>query len=132
VNSESFEIGVAVLEGCLCMTVNYQTVKIDVWVMKEYGCRDSWCKLFTLAESCFTLRLLDYSSDGSMVLLQVDHEKLFWYDLKSEQVSCVEGIPNFDQAMLCVEVLYPLIFYNQIQMIQLGKFTYSNFMLLSQ
>jgi len=112
VNSESFEIGVAVLEGFLCMTVNYQTVKIDVWVMKEYGCRDSWCKLFTLAESCFTLplkalRLLAYSGNGSMVLLQVDHEKLFWYDLKSEQVSCVQGIPNFDQAMICVGSLVP-------------------------
>ncbi|RHN79904.1 putative F-box domain-containing protein [Medicago truncatula] len=112
VNSESFEIGVAVLEGCLCMIVNYQTVKIDVWVMKEYGCRDSWCELFTLAESCFILPLktlwpLAYSSDGSMVLLEVDCEKLFWYDLKSEQVSCVEGIPNFDQAMICVGSLVP-------------------------
>jgi F-box interacting protein len=107
VNSQSFKIDVEVLGGCLCMIVNYHTPKIDVWVMKEYGCRDSWCKLFTVAESCFTLPLeslrpLDYSSDGSMVLLQVDHEKLFWYDLKSEQVSCVQGIPNLDQAMICV------------------------------
>jgi hypothetical protein len=40
VNSESFKIDVAVLGGCLCLVVNYQTSKIDVWVMKEYGCRD--------------------------------------------------------------------------------------------
>jgi len=107
VNSESFEIDVAVLEGCLCMIVNYQTGKIDVWVMKEYGCRDSWCKLFTLVESCFTsplrgLRPLGYSSDGSMVLLEVNREKLFWYNLKSECVSYVEGIPNLDHAIICV------------------------------
>ncbi|KEH42367.1 putative F-box domain-containing protein [Medicago truncatula] len=107
VNSESFQIGISVLEGCLCMIVNYQTAKIDVWVMKEYGCRDSWCKLFTLAESCFSLplralRILGYSSDRSMVLLQVDREKLFWYDLKSECVSYVEGIPRVDHAIICV------------------------------
>jgi F-box interacting protein len=112
VNSESFEIDVEVLGGCLCMIVNYHTTKIDVWEMKEYGCRDSWCKLFTLTESCFTLplkslRLVGYSSDGSMVLLEVDCEKLFWYDRKSERVSYVEEIPSLNDAMICVGSLVP-------------------------
>jgi F-box interacting protein len=116
-NNESSTIAVAVLGECLCMTVNYQTTKIDVWVMKEYGSRDSWCKLFTLDKSLFTLkslRPLCYSRDGSkvlldgtQVLLEVNHRKLFWYDLKSEQVSYVEGIPNLDEAMICVESLVP-------------------------
>jgi len=112
VNSKSFEIDAEVLGGCLCMIVNYHTTKIDVWVMKEYGCRDSWCKLFTLVDSCFTfplkcLRLVGYSSDGSMVLLEVDREKLFWYDRKSEHVSYVEGIPNLNDTMICVGSLVP-------------------------
>jgi hypothetical protein len=118
-NNESFNINVAALGGCLCMTVNYETTKIDVWVMKEYGSRDSWCKLFTLVKSCFTSHLkssspLCYSSDGSkvllegiQVLLEVHHKKLFWYDLKSEQVSYVEGIPDFDGAEICVGSLVP-------------------------
>jgi len=112
------EIDVAVLGGCLCMTVNYEATKIDVWVMKEYGSRDSWCKLFTLVKSWLTLRLkssspLCYSSDGSKVLmegievlLEVHHNKLFWYDLKTEQVS-YEGIPDFDGARICVGSLVP-------------------------
>jgi len=98
--------------------VNYEATKIDVWVMKEYGSRDSWCKLFTLVKSWLTLRLkssspLCYSSDGSKVLmegievlLEVHHNKLFWYDLKTEQVS-YEGIPDFDGARICVGSLVP-------------------------
>ncbi|XP_013463137.2 F-box protein CPR1 [Medicago truncatula] len=111
-NNQSFDLEVAVLGGCLSMIVNYQTTKIDVWVMKEYGSRDSWCKIFTLVKSRFTLRLkslrpLGYSSDGSKVLLEIDCKKLVWYDLKSEQVIYVEGIPNLDEAMICVESLVP-------------------------
>jgi len=117
--NESFDIDVAVLGGCLCMTVSFETSKIDVWVMKEYGCKDSWCKLFTLVKSCFSLPLkssrpLGYSSDGSKVLLEgihvldeVSHSKLFWYDLKSEQVGYVEGIPDLNGAMICNGSLVP-------------------------
>jgi len=106
-SNESFRFSVAVLGGFLCLTVNYETTKVDVWVMKEYGSRDSWCKLFTLVKSCLDLPLdflrpLGYSSDGCKVLLEIDCKKLFWYDLKSEQVSYVEGISNLDEAMICV------------------------------
>ncbi|KEH37096.1 F-box protein CPR1 [Medicago truncatula] len=105
--NRSFEINVADLGGCLCLIVNYQTTKIDVWVMKEYGCKDSWCKLFTLMGSCFVLPVislipLGYSSDGKKLLFEVNHKKLVWYDLKSEEVNYIEGIPNFDEAMICV------------------------------
>ena len=118
ISNESFETSVAALGGCLCAIVNYQTTKIDVWLMKEYGCRDSWCKLFTLVKSCFNLPLdfvrpLCYSSDGGMVLLEINQclDKnlmvLFWYDIKSEQVSYVEGIPNLSEAMVYVGSLVP-------------------------
>ncbi|RHN72379.1 putative F-box associated domain, type 1 [Medicago truncatula] len=45
VNSDGngIELSIAVLGGCLCMIVNYRTTKTDVWVMKQYGSRDSWC-----------------------------------------------------------------------------------------
>ena len=110
--SESFEIDVAVLGGCLSMIVNYQTTQIDVWVMKEYGLKDSWCKLFTLVGLFFptplkSLRPLGYSSDGKKVLLEIDRKKLFWYDLKSENVTSVPGIPNMNEAMICVGSLVP-------------------------
>jgi len=115
VNSNSFDICVAVLGGCLCMTVDYKDTKIDVWVMKEYGCRDSWCKLFTVVKSSFdlplqSLRLLGYSSDGKKVLLRVDVENLFWYDLERKQVSYFQEILNLEDTMICVGSLVPPYF----------------------
>jgi len=92
----------------------YPTNNVDVWVMKEYGFRDSWCKLFTLEESCFnkslkSMKPLGYSSNRSKVLFEVNHEKLFWYDLESEKVTCVQGIPNFHEAIIYVGNLVPPI-----------------------
>ncbi|AES64645.1 putative F-box domain, galactose oxidase/kelch, beta-propeller, F-box associated interaction [Medicago truncatula] len=115
VNSKSFKIRVAALGGCLCMIVDYKDTKIDVWVMKEYGCRESWCKLFTVVKSSFdlplqSLRLLGYSSDRKKVLLRVDVENLFWYDLESKQVSYVQEILNLDDTMICVGSLVPPYF----------------------
>ncbi|XP_024631511.1 F-box protein CPR1 isoform X2 [Medicago truncatula] len=111
-SNKSFEIDVDVLGGCLCMTLNYETTEIDVWVMKQYGYRDSWCKLFTMVKSCFhlplkSLRPLGYLSDGKKVLLRVDFEKLFLYDFRSAQVSYVEGIPDFHDVMFSVGSLVP-------------------------
>jgi len=127
---DKYQIDVSLFGECLCMIVNHvsvnhvgvngQTTKVEVWVMKKYGFRDSWCKLFMLDELCFnksliSLKPLCYSSDRSKVLLEVlswvdlnrDYKKLFWYDLKSEEVTCVPGIPNFNEAMTYVGTLLP-------------------------
>jgi len=118
---------VSVLGKCLCMTVSCNgTNTFDVWVMKEYGYRDSWCKLFTfVGEWCFNSPLMSlmplcYSSDRSKVLLEVEFrgdfmsdpkkklkKKLFWYNLKSYKVTYVTGIPNFNEAMIYVGSLLP-------------------------
>lgn len=114
IGSLSFEIDVALLGGCLCMVVNYQNSVVDVWVMKEYGSKDSWCKLFTLVQSremrsLKSLRPLGYSSDGDKVLLEHDRRRLCWYNLRSKQVSYVRipGMPNLNEGMICVGSLVP-------------------------
>ncbi|KAK7303379.1 hypothetical protein RJT34_14283 [Clitoria ternatea] len=110
----SFEIDVALLGGCLCMVVNFQNVKIDVWVMKEYDFGDSWCKVFTLVVSremktLKCVRPLGYSNDGSMVLLEHERKKFCWYNLKSKQVTHVRipGVPNLNEGMVCLGTLVP-------------------------
>ncbi|KAE8698077.1 hypothetical protein F3Y22_tig00110602pilonHSYRG00089 [Hibiscus syriacus] len=37
-----------VLDGCLCVLCNYGRLYAVVWVMKEYGKRESWTKLITI------------------------------------------------------------------------------------
>ncbi|GFP95063.1 F-box/kelch-repeat protein at3g06240 [Phtheirospermum japonicum] len=39
-------INVGVLRGCLCICYIYEDVLFDVWVMREYGVRESWAKEF--------------------------------------------------------------------------------------
>ncbi|TKY72232.1 F-box protein CPR30 [Spatholobus suberectus] len=114
VEGGGFEIDVALLGGCLCMTVNFQNARTDVWVMGVYGLRDSWCKLFTLVESremrsLKCVRPLGYSRDGNKVLLEHDRRKLCWYDLGNKQVTLVRipGLPNLNEAMICSGTLVP-------------------------
>lgn len=111
IGRERINICIAVLGGCLSLGVTYfktSTTVIDVWVMKEYGSRDSWCKLFTLMQpegECFScFRPLGRSSDGK-ILLETYSRKLCWYDPKTKQVSYVTGIPDYDEAMVCTETL---------------------------
>lgn len=37
-----------VLKGCLCLNYDYKRTDFVVWVMKEYGVRESWVKLVTV------------------------------------------------------------------------------------
>ncbi|KAJ6952290.1 hypothetical protein NC653_041437 [Populus alba x Populus x berolinensis] len=43
-----YERVLGVLQGWLCVMCNYQGVRADVWVLKEFGVRDSWTKLFSI------------------------------------------------------------------------------------
>ncbi|KAE9455292.1 hypothetical protein C3L33_12789, partial [Rhododendron williamsianum] len=57
-----FDLGV--LGGCLCGVYNSWESHSDVWVMKEYGVKESWIKLLVIpnvqGEFCFRyIRVLD-------------------------------------------------------------------------
>ncbi|KAJ6725375.1 hypothetical protein OIU79_003701 [Salix purpurea] len=43
-----YERVLGVLQGWLCVMCNYPGVLAEVWVMKEFGVRDSWTKLFSI------------------------------------------------------------------------------------
>ncbi|KAK7262102.1 hypothetical protein RJT34_29662 [Clitoria ternatea] len=112
----SLEMDVAKLGECLCVVENNGNSRFDVWVMKEYGLQESWCKVFTVTQghgmrAMECVKPLCYSGDGDRVLFEEDRGKLCWYDLKSEQASYVKtpgGIPNTSVgSMLCVGSLVP-------------------------
>ncbi|XP_059653866.1 F-box protein CPR1-like [Cornus florida] len=108
-------MNVDALGGCLCVVCNYYGDQTDIWVMKEYGVRESWTKLFSVTQSImispfFYLMPLAYSKSGGEVLLQKDNASLFWYDLRKEKVSNIRihGLKYFVEAYICVESLVPL------------------------
>lgn len=110
-----FEMDVGVLEGSLCMVCNYCNAHVDVWVMKEYGVKESWSKLFKLSQSNITgsfgrLVPLAYSKSGDKVLFQLENEKFFWYDMRrgrAKRVRIQGGSKSYGME-ICVGSLIPL------------------------
>ncbi|XP_011043922.1 PREDICTED: F-box protein CPR30-like isoform X2 [Populus euphratica] len=108
----NFQVDVGVVEGNLCVMCNYEHVCVDVWVMKEYGVKESWCKMFSVQgikwiSAFMFLRPLVYSKDGGKVLLEVNGEKLLWYDWKNKhaKVVRVRGGPSSFGSEMYVESL---------------------------
>ncbi|OMO85440.1 hypothetical protein COLO4_21619 [Corchorus olitorius] len=76
-----------VLDGCLCVLCNYVGLYIDVWVMREYGKRESWTKLITIPYlsgpgfELFSSRRPLYVSGSDEILLHIG-VKLILYNPK--------------------------------------------------
>ncbi|CAL1352151.1 unnamed protein product [Linum trigynum] len=111
----SYQVDVGVLEGNLCVMCNYEHVCVDLWVMKEYGVKESWSRLFSVQKIRNTtafgfLRPLIYAKDGNELLLEVNDEKLFWYDSKTgkaRSVRILDGPRSFG-ALMYVGSLIPV------------------------
>ncbi|XP_026416272.1 F-box/kelch-repeat protein At3g06240-like [Papaver somniferum] len=43
-----FAIDVAVLGGCLCLVFRVFRVRVDIWMMQDYGVGESWTKSFSI------------------------------------------------------------------------------------
>ncbi|KAJ0082324.1 hypothetical protein Patl1_09779 [Pistacia atlantica] len=82
--NKNFQLDVGVLEGSLCVVCYRDQVYADVWMMKEYG--------------------------GDKVLVEVNGEKLLWYDLEKKRLRSVriKGGPDSFGAEMCVGSLVPL------------------------
>lgn len=106
------ELGV--LDGCLCLTFgNHRESNLDVWVMKEYGNKDSWSRLFSIS----TWRLsgmispIAYrrGSKKEVLLMMFYPMRLFWYDISRDTIHIVDfnkfrALPH-PRAWICIESL---------------------------
>ncbi|OVA01221.1 F-box domain [Macleaya cordata] len=80
-------LNVGVLGGCLCVLCHlYKVIFVDVWVMKDYGVRESWTKLFTIVQEMvtrpFVFLSLVQTFDNGEILLQKSDNALLLYDMK--------------------------------------------------
>ncbi|CAI0436192.1 unnamed protein product [Linum tenue] len=94
---EPFNMVIGELGKCLCLFANYKDKFVDVWMMKEYGVKESWSLLFKVPHPglCYNdeIKPLGFSVTGQEVLLQMDGKKLVWYDLKDpKKVAAAEKI----------------------------------------
>ncbi|KAK8506330.1 hypothetical protein V6N13_016450 [Hibiscus sabdariffa] len=115
-SDQGFHMNVRSMGGSLCLISNYWKVHVvDIWVMKEYGVKESWIKLVSVDQSKFTSPFefvlpLAFSQNGDRVLWNIDDNKFVWYDLRSKRVKKVrvEGVPSSFESEMLVESLVPL------------------------
>lgn len=97
----NFLLDVGVLEGNLCAVCNYNQDCVDVWIMREYGVKESWTKLLSIQttksiSSIQVLRPLAYSKEHDKILLEVNSGRLVWYDIGAKRIRRVKlsGAPD--------------------------------------
>ncbi|KAL3645395.1 hypothetical protein CASFOL_010575 [Castilleja foliolosa] len=85
---------IGVLGGCLCVTDDSD--HFDVWVMKEFGCRESWTKLFSIdMESIMgmyiqsPLRPLQILGDGKILMIR-EYNVLVKFDPETKDFRFLE------------------------------------------
>ncbi|GLU20566.1 hypothetical protein SLE2022_367570 [Rubroshorea leprosula] len=112
---QNFLLDVGVLDGCLCMICNYNQVNVEILVMKRYGLKESWTSLLSIQKATPTnlvkfLRPLAYSRDRMKVLLEMDSQKLVWYDLQRKKTRTVkiDGAPDSFSAGIFIGSLISL------------------------
>uniref|UniRef100_A0A803LLA9 F-box domain-containing protein n=1 Tax=Chenopodium quinoa TaxID=63459 RepID=A0A803LLA9_CHEQI len=125
----AFDIGTekiqGVIDGCLMVRVAYRRVRTDVWIMKEYGVKESWTKLFTVPQrECLgvyhSLKPIVYlNKNGSEeVLFEKNFETLVWFDLKRRRSKTVNtrGLPDsidtLEQLSSQMATLPTILLYN--------------------
>lgn len=80
------------VHGCLCLLCyHYAKYSNELWVMKDYGIKESWTKIFTQTSmECMYMRPIDHSKSKSAMVLEVNKNKLAWYNFEEEEEPITE------------------------------------------
>ena len=101
---------VGVLDGCLCLlSENSPSKAVDVWVMKEYGVKDSWVKLVSIpnrhAYRPLQVCPLAYGKGSqSELLVRADSRStFFWFNIRDKTWRGTEILvaPAYPAACTC-------------------------------
>ncbi|XP_050232900.1 F-box protein CPR1-like [Mercurialis annua] len=82
----------AAVGGCLSMCMDARRDSLlEIWVMKEYGMRDSWIRIVSVDKANFSrytpsrVKLIGCSKTGDKLLFDVEGYELWEYDLQKEE-----------------------------------------------
>ncbi|XP_057479171.1 F-box protein CPR1-like [Actinidia eriantha] len=116
-SNTNFYMSVEGFGGCLSVLCRYYLAGVDIWVMKEYGVKESWTKIISMAQptqpgvirSFHYVRPIAYSKSGEQVLLEQD-TWLFWYDFRTKmrQSVRIRDIKDLLQVDICMGSLVSL------------------------
>ncbi|CAN0909385.1 F-box protein CPR1 [Linum grandiflorum] len=114
VSADKVELNLAVVDSCFCVSVlNKNAGEIAIWLMKEYGRRESWSKIYTVIRRQDSVpgSVIPLGSNGGRILLMFDRCRFVWCDpvknLVVEAVRANIGDETYE-AVYCVESLVML------------------------
>lgn len=101
-----------VFDGCLCLLTGnlHRRGEYDLWVMKEYGVKESWVKLvhISLADILLGTQIspLVYAkgSRSELLILRKDsRSEIFWYNIRDKtcRLADIHGVPPYTMACIC-------------------------------
>ncbi|KAM7277941.1 hypothetical protein ACFE04_005075 [Oxalis oulophora] len=98
----------SLLNGCLCL---YPEGAKSVWVMKEYGVKESWTKIISFGanDAKGFMCPVAYSFKGDKVLVQSTWQGLYWYDLTNKCTEDVKMDFSLPQMSMCVVTVDTLV-----------------------
>ncbi|KAL2533090.1 F-box protein CPR30 [Abeliophyllum distichum] len=83
-------------QGCLSLFCHYHEAGGELWVMKDYGVKESWTKVYTNNKTSIRyMRAIDHS------ILEVNKKRLKWYN--SLQENCLKKIKICSATKGCLE-----------------------------
>ncbi|XP_065861956.1 F-box protein CPR1-like [Euphorbia lathyris] len=80
----------------LSICANYGIPKgFEIWVMKEYGVKESWTKLISVTPNLLSFNFkgmttLPFSKNGDELLMGIQGRNLVWYNLKEKTLKLME------------------------------------------
>ncbi|KAI9199056.1 hypothetical protein LWI28_026592 [Acer negundo] len=85
------------LGGCLCLFIEEEYHTLQLWIMKEYGVKESWTKILT-AKGHRYLQPLCYLNNIKTIFTNIDFEQVLFWDSKDSKFKNVEveGIEDID------------------------------------
>lgn len=99
--SDANDMGLTVLNDCLCLVNIYTNSHADIWLMNNTGVGNSWSKIISVDQPgiCGSFEIvwpIAFSESRTNILLQVDDDKLIWYNCVKNEVKnvVVHGFPN--------------------------------------
>nr|XP_017256792.1 PREDICTED: F-box protein CPR30-like [Daucus carota subsp. sativus] len=92
---KSNKLNLCTFADSLCVLLLEADIRIDVWLMNNYGDGNSWCKLFSLEHTqlvspSLSVRPLAFSKSRRDVLVEVSDKKVIWYNLDRKNLRTVK------------------------------------------
>ncbi|XP_043718176.1 F-box protein At3g07870-like [Telopea speciosissima] len=107
----SFQSKLGVLGGFLCMICTLYDNNVKIWMMKDYGVKESWIKQFSISQPMVVghfnhLKPLGFTKSGEIVL-EMHDRKLVLYDPKTKKLRnlTIQGVPDWYEVGVSIGTL---------------------------